>query len=86
MVVAVDQAFESTRFPTGDADCRLEENSCKKLVRLVVPALPPKSATRVLKLDCSELSVPDDVDVAVELLDRDCIKLFTSATNPEPPL
>ena len=53
-------------------------------MRLVVPAVPPKSATSVSKLDCKELLVLEDVEASVELPERDSIKLFTSETNPEP--
>jgi hypothetical protein len=60
-----------TRFPTGEADSRSEENACRKLVRLVVPAVPPKSATSVSKLDCREPPVLEAVEASVELLERD---------------
>ena len=51
-----------------------------------MPAVPPKSATSLSKLDCRELSVLEDVEASVELFERDLIKLFTSDTNPEPEL
>lgn len=62
-------AFESTKFPRGDSACIAVENCCRKLARLAVSVLPPRSDTSVSKLFCNELLAVDallDVE-AVEL-------------------
>jgi len=77
--------------PNDDPDCSLLAKDCRKLVKLVAPPVPPRSATKVSKLDCKALSawvafvasvVPA---VAVdELALSDEIRLCTSAANPLP--
>jgi hypothetical protein len=78
--------------PKEDPDCRLLAKDFRKLARLVSPPVPPRSATRVLKLVCKELSAESVVlvesvvavvaDEPVDSLVRDEIRLCMSATNP----
>lgn len=80
----------------GDVDARFVAKDCKKLVRLAALPVPPRSATRLSKLVCRELSaeVVEEVESAelvesvelVEPLVSDAIRLCTSAAKPVPEL
>jgi hypothetical protein len=71
--------------PTLGPDCKLLEKACKKLERFAEPPVPPKSATRLSKLDCSELSaLPVAVEESAEVLDNDCTRLLMSEISCEP--
>ena len=77
----------------GDVAARFVAKDCKKLVRLVVLPVPPRSETRLSKLVCRELSaeVVELVEVveSAELVEppvSDAMRLCTSAAKPVPAL
>jgi hypothetical protein len=45
--------------PNDEVDCRLLAKDCRNSERLVELPVPPRSATRLLKLVCSELSAEE---------------------------
>lgn len=76
-------ACELTRPPADGPDWRLDENDCKKLVRLAAPPLLPRSVTSVSKLDCSELSASAAPVPSAAVLDKHWMRLSTSLTSDE---
>jgi hypothetical protein len=53
--------------PSAEADWISVENACRKLLRLVDPAVPPRSVISLSKLDCKALSLAPTPPIAAEL-------------------
>jgi len=79
--------------PNDEPDCRLLAKDCRKFARLVSLPFPPRSAIKLLKLVCKELSadatvlvvseaVDVDVDEALDPVVRAEIRPCRSAANP----